>query len=62
VLLVHEKLCQAKMDPFRKKLKKHFVDFFALKKLKTAFCEKLENEAFSRKLFLYFSIDMSSIS
>jgi hypothetical protein len=31
--------------------------FFALKKLKSAFWRKLENEAFPKKLFHAFSID-----
>jgi hypothetical protein len=31
-----------------KNLKMHFFDFFALKKPKTAFWEKLENEAISK--------------
>jgi hypothetical protein len=44
------------MDPFGKKFKKHFFYFFffSLKKLKTVFWKKLENEAFSKKLFRAF--------
>jgi hypothetical protein len=40
------------MGLFGKKLKKYFFDFFALKRTKTHFWKKLENEAFSQKHFL----------
>jgi hypothetical protein len=44
-----------------KKIKKHFL-FFTLKKLKTAFWRKLENEALSKRLFCVIAIDKSYIS
>jgi len=40
------------MSLFGKNLKKYFFDSFALKIFKTHFWKKLENEAFSHKLFL----------
>jgi hypothetical protein len=63
VILVHEKLIQAKMNLFVKRFKKLFFSlflsffFFLLfysKMLKTALWGKLENEAFSKKLFRLF--------
>jgi hypothetical protein len=41
----------------KKKLKSYMFYFFAVKNVKTHFWEKLENEAFSQKLF----IDIKSI-
>jgi hypothetical protein len=45
----------------KKGKKKKKKNFFALKKPKTHFWEKLENEVFSNKLFLAFSINKSYI-
>jgi hypothetical protein len=42
--LVHRKFCKVKIGPFGKNLKKHFYDFFAIKKkknVKTHFKKKI---------------------
>jgi hypothetical protein len=53
MLLVLKKMCQAKMCPFGKKLKKLFFYFFVLKKHKTHFGGSLKMMLFIDKSFIF---------
>jgi hypothetical protein len=54
MLLVLKKMCQAKMCPFGKKLKKLFFYFFVLKKHKTHFGGSLKMMLFLKSYFRLF--------
>lgn len=53
-IFIYKKLCQVKIGMFgKKKLEKHFLDFFALKRLKTAFWNKVKNEILLKSFFRF---------